>query len=227
MTGPRLWVTRTEPGCSRQVRALQAAGYQALGAPVLGVEKTDAEPPPGPFRFVFFLSEQAVRLAGDLSFCAGAEVFAVGGQTAGQLAERGFAAAVPAEASSEGLVRSVQHLPIAGSACLIVAGEGGRKTLRDALVAASAEVTEYLCYRRVELPVAAGALADITHILVASQDGFRAMARLWFENGGDVDVKVIAASHRIAALGPELGFLNLQVAAGAADADFIAALEAE
>ena len=227
MTGQRLWVTRTEPGCSRQVRSLEAAGYQALGAPVMGVEKTAAELPPGPFQYVFFLSEQAVRLAGNLSFCADAEVYAVGGQTAGQLAERGVTALVPSAASSEGLVLSVHDLPVAGAACLIVAGEGGRKTLRDALLAAAAEVSEYLCYRRIELPVAAGALAGITHILVASQDGFRAMARLWFENGGDADVKVIAASDRIAALGPELGFANLQVAAGAADADFIAALEAE
>jgi uroporphyrinogen-III synthase len=194
---------------------------------VLGVQKTDAERPSGSFQYVFFLSEQAVHAAGELTFCAGAEVFAVGAQTAAQLAERSIKAALPARAASEGLIEQIAQLPVAGAACLIVAGEGGRKILREALSAAAATVTEYLCYRRIRLPVAAAHLVGVSHILVASQDGFRAMARLWCESGGDADVKVIAASDRIAALGPELGFLNLEVAAGAADADFIAALEAE
>jgi uroporphyrinogen-III synthase len=227
VTVRRVWVTRTEPGCSRQAKALEAAGYSVLAAPVLGVQKTDAVRPPGSFQYVFFLSEQAVHAAGDLSFCAGAEVFAVGAQTAAQLADRNIRAAVPTRASSEGLVEQIAQLTVAGAACLIVAGEQGRKTLREALCAASANVTEYLCYRRINLPVAAAHLSGVSHILVASQDGFRAMARLWCESGGDADVKVIAASDRIAALGPELGFQNLEVAAGAADADFIAALEAE
>ena len=79
----------------------------------------------------------------------------------------------------------------------------------------------------ITLDVAVADLVGVSHVLIASQDGFRAMARLWCESGGDAGVKVIAASDRIAALGPELGFKNLKVAAGAADADFIAALEAE
>ena len=78
MTRPRVWVTRTEPGCSRQAKALEAAGYDVLAAPVLGVAETGAERPAGSFQHVFFLSEQAVRAAGDLSFCTGAEVHAVG-----------------------------------------------------------------------------------------------------------------------------------------------------
>ena len=227
VTRPRVWVTRTEPGCSRQAKALETAGYSALAAPVLGVEATGAERPVGPFQQVFFLSEQAVRAAGDLAFCRGAEVHAVGGQTAARLAESGVAADVADPASSEGLIQLLAGRSISGAACLIVAGEGGRKDLKEHLQAASARVTEYLCYRRISLDVSPDLLAGVSHILVASQDGFRAMARLWCESGGDADVKVIAASDRIAALGPELGFDNLRVASGAADADFIAALEAE
>jgi uroporphyrinogen-III synthase len=223
----RVWVTRTEPGCSRQAKALEASGYSVLAAPVLGVAGTDAERPKGPFQHVFFLSEQAVRAAGELSFCAGAEVHAVGGQTAARLAAADIAADVAVPASSEGLILLCDRKLVAGTACLIVAGEGGRTLLRDYLQAATAVVTEYLCYRRVSLDVPAASLAGVSHILIASQDGFRAMARLWCESGGDAGVKVIAASDRIAALGPELGFENLQVAAGAADADFIAALEAK
>lgn len=223
----RVWVTRTEPGCARQAKALEAAGYGALAAPVLGVEATGSNRPEGPFQHVFFLSEQAVRSAGDLSFCAGAQVQAVGRQTAERLAELGVAAGVPARASSDGLIEVTKRLDLRDAACLIVAGEGGRTELRDYLKAASARVTEYLCYRRVRLDVSTASLDAVTHILIASQDGFRAMARLWCKGGGDADVKVIVASNRIATLGPELGFVNLQVASGAADTDFIAALEAE
>jgi len=227
VTRPRVWVTRTEPGCSRQAEALEAAGYDVFAAPVLSVAETDAERPAGSFQHVFFLSEQAVRTAGDLSFCAGAAVHAVGGQTAARLAAAGIAADVADPPSSEGLIKLCAGETIAGAACLIVAGEGGRKVLKEHLEAASAVVSEYLCYQRVGLDVPAASLAGVSHILIASQDGFTAMARLWCESGGDAGVKVIAASDRIAALGPELGFENLQVAAGAADADFIAALEAE
>ncbi len=223
----RVWVTRTEPGCSRQAQALEAAGISALAAPVLGVEATGGKPPEGPFQHVFFLSEQAVRCAGDVDFCTGAEIHAVGSQTANRLAKSGIAADKPERASSEGLIDLAEGLRLNGAHCLIVAGEAGRKDLRDHLKARSAVVVEYLCYRRVQLEVPPGALIGVSHILIASQDGFRAMARLWCEGGGDADVKVIAASDRIAALGPELGFENLQVASGAADADFIAALEAE
>ncbi len=222
-----VWVTRTEPGCSRLAKTLEAAGYRALAAPVIHIEATDATPPPGSYQHVFFLSEQAVRFVADLSFCGDAAVHAVGRQTAKQLAAAGLEADVAEPASSEGLIKLSQPLALADAQCLIVAGEGGRKTLRDYLSTVAAGVTEYLCYRRTERLVPAGSLRDVSHILVASQDGFRAMARLWCENGGDADVKVIAASDRIAALGPELGFNNLQVAAGAADADFIAALETE
>ena len=223
----RVWVTRTEPGCSRQARALEDAGYRSLAAPVLGVAATGAERPPAGFQHVFFLSEHAVALAGDLGFCAGAAVHAVGPGTAQRLAAAGVVADVPAAASSEGLLALAGQLALSGARCLIVAGEAGRKDLREGLEAAAAVVTEYLCYRRVELSVPPEALADVTHILVASQDGFRAMARLWCENGGRADVKVIAASDRIAALGPELGLANLSVATGASDSEFIAALEAE
>lgn len=223
----RIWVTRTEPGCSRQAGALQAAGYELLAAPVLGVETTGAETPVGPFQHVFFLSEHAVRAAGNLAFCAGAGVHAVGEQTKRALAQAGITADVPGRSSSEGLISLAESLSVAGARCLVVTGQGGRKELRDYLASAGAVVQEYLCYRRVALDVPADELVAVSHILVASQDGFRAMARLWFDCGGDAHVKVIAASDRIAALGPKLGFDNLQVATGAADADFIAALEAE
>ena len=223
----RVWVTRSEPGCSRQTAALRAAGFDAVALPVLAIEPTGNRVPEGPFDHVFFLSEQAVRHAGDLAFTHGARVYSVGAQTAARLSEAGIDSRVPLQAASEGLIAALDGVRLTGQACLVVAGEDGRKTLIHYLEGRQAEVAEHLCYRRVALDVWDPQLAGVTHILVASQDGFRAMARLWCANGGDSDVQVIAASNRIAALGPELGFSRVEVADGAADADFIAALEAQ
>jgi uroporphyrinogen-III synthase len=220
----RVLVTRSEPGASRQARALIQAGFDAVVAPVLHIEPTDAPIPDGPFQHVIFLSEQAVRYGGDLGYCAGARVHAVGETTARALAARGLSAEVPAIASSEGVLEQLSALPLAGSRVLIVAGEEGRKTLRDALRARGAEVLEHLCYRRVAMSEMSVDPAGIDVVLVGSQDGFRAFARLWFGSGGP-DVPVIAASARIAALGETLGFTDVRSAGGAGTGDWITALE--
>lgn len=221
----RVWITRSEPGASRQAEALTAAGFDVVAAPVITIEATGAPQPGAGFQHVIVLSEQVVRHSAPLAYCRGARVHAIGAATARSLAELGILAEVPATATSEGMIERFADEPLAGQACLIAAGEGGRKSLAAYLASAGARVTEYLCYRRVPVSVPTAVLDGVSHVLVSSQDGFRAMARLWFEGGGDAGVKVIAASDRIAALGSELGLNHVQVAAGAADEHWIAALE--
>lgn len=220
----RVLVTRSEPGASRQARALTLAGFEAVVAPVLHIEPTDAPIPDGRFEQVIFLSEQAVRYGGDLGYCEGARVHAVGETTARALAARGVSAEVPTVASSEGLLEHLSTLPFAGARVLIVAGADGRKTLRDALQGRGAQVREHLCYRRVAMREMSVDPAGIDVVLVGSQDGFRAFARLWFGSGG-ADVPVIAASARVAALGEALGFTDVRIAGGAGTGDWITALE--
>lgn len=221
----RIWITRSEPGASRQAEVLRAAGYDVVTAPLIAVEATAAAAPTGPFQHVVFLSEQAVRHGGDLGYCHGATVHAVGPATARALAEVGIRAEVPDVASSEGLLARFETLPVDGAPILVVAGEDGRKDLRDVLTARGARVREHLCYRR--LPASSGVpnVATIDAVLVSSQDGFRALARLWFDSGGAPDVLVIVASSRIAGLAPELGFHNVRVADGPVAEDWLKALE--
>lgn len=223
----RIWVSRSEPGASRQAAALRGAGYDVVTAPVMEIEATEAAHPAAEagFQHVIFLSEQAVRFGGPFDYCAGARVHAIGGRTAAALRAQGIHAEVPSRASSDGLLEHLANDRLADAVCLIVAGVGGRKTLADSLKTQGGRVAEFLCYRRVDAVVDPRRLAGVTHILVASQDGFRAVARLWCSSGADIDVKVIVASDRIASIGPELGLANLQIAAGAAEEDWIAALE--
>jgi len=220
----RVWITRSEPGASRQAEALRHAGYDVRVVPVLSIEPTGVQPPAGTFRHVVFLSEHAVRHGGDLHYCAGARVLAVGAATARALADRGVTASVPGAVSSEGLIDAFAGERLAGAAVLVVAGEDGRKTLRDALIARGARVSEFLSYRRRPVGAASVDPAGVDAVLVASQDGFRAFARLWFDSGGGA-VRVIAASARIAGLGAALGFPDVETAGGPADEDWIQALE--
>jgi uroporphyrinogen-III synthase len=218
----RLWISRSQPGAERQAEELIAAGHEVLIEPVIGVEPVDEPLPRGDFQTVIFLSEHAVRHAERLDFCDGAEVHAVGQQTRRALAGSDIDVHVAREASSEGLLNSVESA--SGSRVLIVAGVGGRKRVRDELLKRGAEVSEYLCYRRVPLRVDLTEHARIDGILVSSQDGFRHVARLWFESNGRADVQVLVASQRIGEIGDGLGFCNVTVTSGAASEDWIEAL---
>jgi uroporphyrinogen-III synthase len=151
-------------------------------------------------------------------------VYAIGERTSRVLAAEGIEAQVPESASSEGLMALLDGVD-AGLKVLVVAGEDGRKDLTRFLAGQGAEVSEYLCYRRAPANPAVQDLAGVNTVLVASQDGFRHVARLWFENGGSPTVRVLAASARIAMLGAELGFLNVVTTRGAATEDWLTALE--
>jgi uroporphyrinogen-III synthase len=221
----RIWVTRSQPGADRQAAELQDAGFDAVAAPVLGIEPLPAEPPAGPFDYVIFLSEQAVRCTDALDYCRDAKVYAVGERTAEALREHGVETQVPDRAASEGILEMLDAP--AGARILLVAGEDGRKLLRDELTRAGAQVVEHLCYRRVGLRVSREAMEGVTTILVASQDGFRQVARLWFEHGGDSAVEVLTASERIAGIGPELGFSRVRSVGGAATGDWLEGLAGE
>jgi uroporphyrinogen-III synthase len=224
----RVWITRSQPGARRQAGANQQAGFEVVIAPVTGVEKTGSAPPPGMFDRVFFLSEHAVRHCVDMTFCEGAEVYAVGPGTARVLDSRGLSATVPSVGGpgpgSDGLIALLDPVRVAGERVLIVAGEDGRKDLGNTLARRGAVVCENLCYRRVALAVEIAEIPAIDAILVSSQDGFRAVARLWFEAKGSPGVSVLAASKRIAVLGSSLGFDCVLTCAGASSEDFIAGL---
>jgi uroporphyrinogen-III synthase len=218
----RLWISRSQPGAERQAEDLIAAGHEVLVEPVIGVEPVDEPLPRGDFQTVIFLSEHAVRHAERLDFCDGAEVYTVGERTGRALAGYNIEVHVAREASSEGLLESVASA--SGIKVLIVAGLGGRKRVRDELLKRGADVSEYLCYRRVPLQVDLTEHAAIDAILVSSQDGFRHVARLWFEFHGRADVQVLVASQRIGEIGVGLGFCNVTVASGAASEDWIEVL---
>lgn len=210
-----LWLTRSEPGASRQADELRAEGHRVLVAPVLQIEATAAPVPSGSADIVIFLSEHAVSHAAAFDFAAAAEIFAVGARTRQALADIGLAARTPDLESSEGLLELPELAAVAGKRVILVAGEGGRSLLAETLRARGARVDEYRCYRRravTNLPVP---VAGIRVIVAASGDGLRALAAIWQAAQGDFDVPLLVPSSRVAEIARELRFTRVIVCGGA------------
>jgi uroporphyrinogen-III synthase len=224
----RVWLTRTQPGADRQARALAAAGYQAVVAPVLTVRAVPSRPPRGPFDWVIFLSEHAVRFGFPALEASGgltsAGVLAVGARTAAALGELGITALAPEQPTSEGLLELDELTRVRGRRVLLVRGVGGRTLLADVLAGRGADVEQFECYRReaadaVDVPVAG---CDV--IVAGSGDGLREAARLWWAAGGRADVAVLVPSGRVAELAVALGFSRIHDCGGADEGAVLAGL---
>jgi len=221
----KVWLTRSEPGATRQARALQEAGHTCLVAPVLVIEPLPAAPPAGRFDVVIFLSEHAVRhgLAG--LELAGARLLAVGAQTAAALGRAGLAAEQPMRADSEGLLALPALTMVSGRRVLLVCGAGGRMLLARELAARGAEVDRYVCYQRRSNAALAAELGEVDVIVAGSADGLAHAARLWFAAGERSDVAVLVPSARVRDHGLALGFTNVHDCQGADTAAVLRGLE--
>ena len=221
---PRIWITRSEPGATRLAQVLHAAGYRTLTAPVLGIEPLALSAPlPQRIDVAIALSEHAVNHAATELWRRAQQVVAVGAQTARALAQRGYPAALPEVASSEGLLAGpLKGLVEEGSVVALVAGAGGRRVLQEALQQVGATVYEALVYRRVALTEPPSGLGSVDAIVVSSGDGFKAAGRLWFATSARRDVPVFAPSKRVAEQALAIGF-DAAINCGGADPESVLA----
>lgn len=205
----RVWLTRSEPGASRQAALIESAGHACLVGPVLEVRPLPGMPPDGAFDVVIFVSEHAVRLGLPRLRIGDARVFAVGARTAAVLEAAGIVAGFPARADSEGLLDLPALVSVRGSRVLLVSGAGGREKLGSALVERGARVERFVCYERRVLTRVDVAPAGIDAIVASSAEGLTEAARVWFAAGGQADVPVLVPSARVGAHGVALGFRNV------------------
>lgn len=214
----RVWLTRSEPGASRQAKDLRAHGHEVLVVPVIETEALSEPLPDGPFDTVVFVSEHAVRFglaALEASDGFGsAAVLAIGARTAAVLEQAGHPTENPDQATSEGLLAlpALQH----PGRVLIVAGHGGRQVLEPALARRGGQVRRFECYRRraVAPPSGSGVLS-CDAVIAASGEALQMVAEFWIGAGGRADVPVLVPSARVAALGVELGLKTLHDCNGA------------
>jgi uroporphyrinogen-III synthase len=236
-----VWVTRTEPGASRLAARLSDAGYRVVKRPLLRIEGC---PEPelnvvarqaSSFDLIIAVSAHAVSFALPLILGQGPEQIpgtsrwiAVGAQTAEALLEFGVQAEVPEPESSEGILSSVIPGELSGRRVLLLCGVGGRQMLARELSRRGADVVRLEAYRRVPATFAADSLAAelalVDVALIASADGGAALANL-LPSPARRQLRLVAASERIAGELAGLGFSAVVVADGPGDDAMLAALD--
>ena len=197
-----VWITRTEPGATTLSKAVEAAGFGVLKAPVLAILPLPFAAPQGQFDIALFLSAHGARLAASRIGRCFDQAFAVGRQTAAALGKAGVSTRTANVASSEGLLDSLPD--VKGLRILLVAGVGGRNLIAPALAERGAQVQRLVVYRRAPLAPTVNP-KQIDAIVVSSGDGFRQAVRVWFASNGAPDAPMLAPSGRVAALGAQLG----------------------
>ena len=188
--------------------------------PVLEIVATGNPAPVGPFDGGVFVSEQAAGFAARLEFDRGAAIAAVGGATTRALAA--LSIDVTSTAASADALIATWRTTTTFREChrvVLVKGEGGRKTLPQAL-ARETEVVVWDAYRRV--PKIVSSPDSIGVIVCSSGDGVRAMASA--DRARNQTKPVIVPSPRVAAIALELGYRNTLVTDGAAVEKVIAGL---
>ena len=216
--------------------AIEAKGFDAWVRPAITIESLDAPQPAGSFDVAIFLSEHAVRLASAKGWSggksgvreAGATIIAIGPATQRALDEVGVSAAVPNEATSEGIVALLRHLGDRGDflapedleSALIVAGVGGRDHLQRYFRDLQVPVIKWSLYRRNEDTQQLPAAIHIDAIVASSGDGLRVVGKVWFAARRDGNVPVIVPSARVAGAAERAGFRTI-AESGAADTEAV------
>lgn len=163
MTVPAVWVTRPEPGNRRTARALAAAGYTVIAAPVLEVNTVlpDAFRPGAWPRWLILVSANAVRGLAAMAEAmrlpdaerSRVSVAAVGERTAEAAREAGWRVdLVPEVQDSRGLEAALAGREMTGASVWIPGGSREGSATRDlprALRARGAVVETFQVYETV------------------------------------------------------------------------------
>jgi uroporphyrinogen-III synthase len=233
----RVLVTRSEPGASTLVGALEHAGYAAFAHPVIEIrglsrdDVTRAVAALPRWSFAIFVSAHAVEhgfaaLRASIDSTSDRQWIAVGGTTARALAAHDIAAAHPIDARSEGILALPEIEHVTGRSIVIVAGRAGREYLADSLRLRGNTVSVLHVYERIPVanPPAARDVATVGTVVLSSTDGAIAFERLWRFVGGARDVCIVVPSERVATAVRGLGLDNVIVSDGASDTAVLAAL---
>ena len=241
-------VTRPAGQAGPLCAALRELGFVAHHQPLLELEPLAELAPQARqhlldldrYRHVIFISANAVRFGlariDDYwpQLPTGINWYAIGGSTASLLADRGLKAITPgAEMSSEGLLAVPELARVEGERVLIVKGEGGRETLREALAARGAGVDELACYRRRRPRLAPGQLAaslsdwGIQLILISSGEGLHNLLALLSKEESTKfrNTSLVVPSLRVEKLAREAGFTQVARTANASDEAVLAFLQ--
>jgi uroporphyrinogen III methyltransferase / synthase len=184
--GRRVLVTRQRDQAQELVEQLEAAGAEAVEAPMIHIAPPDDFAPldeacsrVAEFEWIVFASSNAVEafldrlLAGarDLRALRSAKICVVGQATAEQLAKYGLKAdLIPAEFRAEAVVPAMAETgPIDGARVLLPRADIGRDTIAEDLRKHGADVTEVVAYRTVPAEASRDGEPDVYRMLLERQ----------------------------------------------------------
>tara|TARA_R110002110_G_C13470513_1_gene720845 strand:- start:87407 stop:88168 length:762 start_codon:yes stop_codon:yes gene_type:complete len=241
-------VTRPQGQAGALCEALANAGFKAHAQPLLALQPvttlTAAQKTQlynlDTYQHIIFASTNAVRFGMALvadywpQLPVGIQWYAIGTATAKALDEYGVQAHTAASPmTSEALLCLPALMQVSDQRVLIIKGEGGRTTLRDALQARGATVDELACYVRSCPESGPGELAalldewQIDIILISSGEGLLNLQALLSpqESTKFNAIGLVVPSARVAQLAQQIGFHRLVIAENASDAAMLRALE--
>lgn len=181
LTGLTVLVTRPLPQARALAETIASFGGEGIVFPTVAIEPCAALAPEPP-DWVIFVSVHAVEHGARLFLKSSTiRVAAIGKATASALTAASLAADIVPEApfTSEALLAHPEFQPLPGQRVLIVRGEGGRETLREALSARGVEVATLDVYRRVRPSPAAEEVAALETRW--AEDGIDAVTATSFE----------------------------------------------
>lgn len=182
MTAARVWVTRTDPFNRLTVKRLAAAGYDAIGAPVLDVVPLAVPPVVEVPDALILTSLNAVRLHRFVPALADLPVFAVGDRSARFARARGYRCVASARGDVRALCRLIKSELYEGAAILHPSAVDTAGDI-DALLGHRYRVRKLPVYDVREfdprdLEWICSALEEIDHILIHSPRAGRFTASL-------------------------------------------------
>lgn len=242
-------VTRPQGQAEELCAAVAAAGFKVHRQPML--QLLPLPEPAGSqrqvvqdldhFQHIIFISANAVRYGMDWiesywpQLPVGLSWYAIGDASARLLLRFGITAHTPGAAmTSEGLLALSQLQSVTGQRVLIIKGEGGRRTLADALRRRGARVDELACYRRAPPAIDSDEFArkllewDIDLVMISSGEGLANLVALAnpAETSRFSDITLLVPSARVAETARAAGFRHVVTAGNASDSAMLLALEA-
>ncbi len=197
MSGPRILVTRSEPGASQTAERLRAAGYAAIVEPVFAIEPIPVELPD--FDALAFTSANGVREFSKLSLRRDIPVFCVGARTADEALYVGFGNVASADGDVEALGALIEDRLPGSSRILHTGNEEARGDLTGRLRAAGYAAEFVAIFRAVAVsspgPILRAHLSgkpEFDAVLIHSPRGAAILAG--FANGSQAALNVAAIS---------------------------------
>ena len=220
----RVWVTRSEPGASRLVTALQEANLEANKCSAIQIsDKTPQQPAAGEPDVCIVVSQHAAtRYANSTLFRARARHIAVGNASREALGQDVQNVVMPMEATTEGIL-TLSEIEGSTKVIWIVSGVGGREDLEHELVERGHEVTKLEFYERQTASMADFEPERKDVIEVSSVTALDAVATILVSDEQKEAISLLVPSVRIAQAARDRKFYNTQIASSAEIADVVSA----